>query len=1255
MGNKGSRGLRGEASSPTNDEYQNYTSKQGFNDNREITDQGSEAATMAEEDEQMMIEKPVFSEAWMNRCYNDLVSPNPACAKVMDKVNRALAKQVSRFQGTEFMQQALFSLLGPQFTAQYFPYTKYNVQKLDSLSVAQKKKYLSEAREFLNQSLTRAITGCGYPEDVGTYKNNDELGVFLQEVRTSFSEALRRHTAVVIFNEEAEKIRQKQGTKKGYYYSDDDDNEDDAELEKVKKKALKTEAGIKASDVAGKSFLALVNYDSAKKAGFVKRLRERHLSLTASLRQFFWWEHLMEREGSQLRVNPDQDAKVVAKERFEATLAKEMTNQNVERAVRSNSWKEIDKGVMEVYDSTSPLRSINDEQHMIHSARALNLHTIISKSFSKINVYWLLPLQLVFTKKPDENDDSHMVELALLLQLVLEHCQPPQQVVFEIAETATRVVKKNDPQYYDHLTRALSTQVSRIKLKDFPPEVLQAGMKASTKLYEDLEVRGTDNMKQQHLELFTTPAIFVRKWISQGFVGVVSVTAVLWLWDQLFLDGWKKTTLTNMALAILALIKPWMTKANMYSGARKVLLDEPGKLYLSDLRKALAHLESGGTYKDIPKNKNFIGTKVANTTTQVQKWQDKEEQPPVSSLQRGPDVVLPYVPDPLFNIDLQLDSDDDDDVYQSAPEPYPDDMDPTPVIPLAAAQPPVTPPPPLTPSPPPPEDTAWVPYDKSTAASLPQPTRTSDPFDFYIDCIRFLPDNVSHCKVTGEIVNMYTSKEKRDSDIVAFPQFDSSSYCPSFRFKIRLNNERIVLNPKMIIMLRVYGYQSHRQNVGIVGSCLLQVFNTSKTPPVLRVGGVQRRLRQGLPIPPQGMEKLHVADMDDKDPIPGVSICVRLLPASKETVEAPAYESGYYKSDECQPTGSERQLFRHYMQKDDFTSSTVKENVKEAQAAAGVAESKTTNHLQRYMEETLDWRTQQKKTNLPPPDLDFIHYVHYDINVGLKAMVLGAFNLPEYMEGLYCHAYCQVLPGDEADDLPSTPEGYGHDQHFITMNPDFLSYQRSPHWLDDPVTLHPHYDERSILLVQMFGFSPKYRPGDGTSPGTVTTSDKQPLIFDYNKPLAWTCTQIFDKDAVKNGLHWLPLFSGHPDALLLSMLNELPPAHQVIAKNKSSLKPIDGASIEIKTCDGHLNILDIKECQLEKMMDAVGQRSQCSAGLIKTFPRTVDEFYKKSMNKSRGNKDQEREVFEQAANAVFFNAMNEALEEAGYTALPTDS
>ncbi|XP_047483893.1 uncharacterized protein LOC125035583 isoform X1 [Penaeus chinensis] len=570
-------------------------------------------------------EEEVFREKWMNQCYKKLIYPNPSCVQVLDKVNRALVSRVTRPQNTNLKQQALFSLLGREFVEQHFPLQKYDVSILEPprTNAKNKEKYLSEMREFLQNALNQAMSDCDYPDDVSSYQEDDELGHFLHEVRTSFREGLRKHTAIVMFQEEAEKDRQNEEKRKrnakdgggggdgdfGIGFDTDEGNDTDDELELAKRKALKMNAGTKPSDIAGRALVAFIAHDEALKWKYMERIRERHLGLPSELRRFFWWEFLKEREAAKLKPKPEDDMEELVKRNFDKTLAKEMKAQHLDRAIRSNNWKVIDHAVIENYDNTACLASLDTDEHMIQTTRTLNILDVHSKQFCVAQIYWLIPLQLLLNTEENEDDEKHMMTLASYLDLVTRHCMPSYKEVFDIAEKVMKTVSKEDPEYHAHITKCLSNQVSRINLKDFPPEILVKETKASAKLHAELLKRDMKEMKPKYQKIFTDPAIFVRKWLVQGYMGVLSIASGLWVWDEMFLSQWKPVLLERVGVAVMALIKPWMTRAKMYSGARKVFLDEPGKIYLSDLRKAVAHLDKGGAYAEMPSNKNFIERK----------------------------------------------------------------------------------------------------------------------------------------------------------------------------------------------------------------------------------------------------------------------------------------------------------------------------------------------------------------------------------------------------------------------------------------------------------------------------------------------------------------------------------------------------------------------------------------------------------------------------------------------------------------------
>ncbi|KAK8384202.1 hypothetical protein O3P69_009147 [Scylla paramamosain] len=93
--------------------------------------------------------------------------------------------------------------------------------------------------------------------------------------------------------------------------------------------------------------------------------------------------------------------------------------------------------------------------------------------------------------------------------------------------------------------------------------------------------------------------------LGEVFVGVVEVRAALWVWDQLFLDTWRRGTVKLLALSLLAVIRPWVMRASA-DDIMKVLLKEPGRVYLGDLRRAFAHLAGGGRLRDTPTG-SYVG------------------------------------------------------------------------------------------------------------------------------------------------------------------------------------------------------------------------------------------------------------------------------------------------------------------------------------------------------------------------------------------------------------------------------------------------------------------------------------------------------------------------------------------------------------------------------------------------------------------------------------------------------------------------
>ena len=65
-------------------------------------------------------------------------------------------------------------------------------------------------------------------------------------------------------------------------------------------------------------------------------------------------------------------------------------------------------------------------------------------------------------------------------------------------------------------------------------------------------------------------------------------------------------------------------------------------------------------------------------------------------------------------------------------------------------------------------------------------------------------------------------------DIMALPVLTSSARCPEFNFRMTINSGRQKANPEMLLLLRVYTVDIITEQVAVIGSCLVKVFDNSK-------------------------------------------------------------------------------------------------------------------------------------------------------------------------------------------------------------------------------------------------------------------------------------------------------------------------------------------------------------------------------------------------------------------------------------------
>lgn len=535
----------------------------------------------------------------------------------------------------------------------------------------------------------------------------------------------------------------------------------------------------------------------------------------------------------------------------------------------------------------------------------------------------------------------------------------------------------------------------------------------------------------------------------------------------------------------------------------------------------------------------------------------------------------------------------------------------------------------------------WVESNSTAMNSNPVPTGLSDAFDFYIDSVRFIPDNSSMIKVTGLI------KTGNDAKILmALPALDSPARSPLFEFKLTVNEQKKKMDLDMVIFLRVYTEDVLTDKISVIGSCFVPVFKGGK----LNVGGQQLRIRNG--IPPNKPKNL-VTDLDTFPAVPACSILVRLLPAQQEVVPMPRYSTGYYFSEPARPTTSETRVFASYKEHHNYPR-TVKEMIQRIQQSNEVPVDEDDDTLLQWLQDQLDAKKQGGKA--PADNLPLSHCVRYRVKMGLNAKVEQVYGLPD---GFYAQCFVRVSPGEKVLTMEETPEGYGKEEKFVTLKHDYESFQSAPKFLDDPKVMHPFYDNYSCLIIQVFGLDLIYRmKPEHDEPGTFHSIKNGELALGDDQILAWGVVPLFEGNCVASGTHEVPLFKGKPPAGIVEEFTQRN-AKNVIEKWKwDKNQKMPNASMTVSLWDGHFDPdeLAIKPT-FKYLLEAAGTQSTYLQGR-KAPPKTakkisnfvvdnLEQKYKK-LGTNSSVYTTEQKFFEDNITKTFYNLMEDALMNAGY-------
>ncbi|XP_052800410.1 uncharacterized protein LOC128231514 isoform X2 [Mya arenaria] len=591
------------------------------------------------------------------------------------------------------------------------------------------------------------------------------------------------------------------------------------------------------------------------------------------------------------------------------------------------------------------------------------------------------------------------------------------------------------------------------------------------------------------------------------------------------------------------------------------------------------------------------------------------------------------------------------DTRQPSPAPSPRRVTPVPVKQPTPIQP--------TPAPRPQSfSEPWVPFKKEAAKGDPKPTGLKDPFDLYIDSVRYIPDNASVIKVTGRLLR--TGSLGQLEDILTLPELSSPARSPTFNFRIPVNLGRKEADTGMLAFIRVYTVDVVEDTVGVIGSCLVPFFNNKK----LRVGGFQYRLHNGMPVltHASGIAAIKPTDMDTIPPMPACSVLVRILPHSENPAPYPGYSSGYFESSTAKPSVSEYRIFRSYGEHMAYPA-TVREMIQRIMETEGMQpQGQTDTNLLDWLQTRLDIR-RQLTPGRPAENLSLVRCVRYRLKMGLSIKINQVFGM---QEGMYIQCFARVAPGQKVLSMSPTNEGWGGEEKFVTLKHKYDSYQSAPEWEDDASTLHPFYDQYSCLVVQLFGLEVQYHPkANHAEVGNVTDLRGRALsLEDEDRIIGWAVLPLFEGNHAESytwnsvlvGTHHVPVFRGKPSAEILQQLTVLPCEQVLQAQTWNNKNKYNAGSMQITVWDSHFDYEEVPELPLfEYLLEPVGRLEDYRKARQPGSGKTLNHFILDSLeakHKKQGTNssvfNKERGFFKDLMENTFYELMEGALMTAGY-------
>ena len=226
-----------------------------------------------------------------------------------------------------------------------------------------------------------------------------------------------------------------------------------------------------------------------------------------------------------------------------------------------------------------------------------------------------------------------MIEMSSILQKFSRYGPLRWSEVAQAAKEVVSQLQSLDEELYNHLVKVLDEGIHATSMMhNVVPEILVTNPDKSKKIWNDLKKKKKRDWKPKDHEYFGKLDLWIRKWISEAFVGIISHEELLYIYDILFMHHWKPDIFVTLSLLFLGMLKPWLMRTTTNKEAVTVLLEEADKLYVNDIRKCLVLFSANRKdfYRLAEGNTNYIITE--KEPPKEEKKPDKDETDPEAEI-----------------------------------------------------------------------------------------------------------------------------------------------------------------------------------------------------------------------------------------------------------------------------------------------------------------------------------------------------------------------------------------------------------------------------------------------------------------------------------------------------------------------------------------------------------------------------------------------------------------------------------------------